>query len=244
MKEYNFRVTRIRCWRLTTSSQDKLNGCAINSNSSSSSSSCLNNGTPNTRFELSFEYLISKDQLQWITVVSDQVDNYPYELNGTTLIVLLLFKAILMSICLQGMVEELLMKRNGKKIRRDDQNGVMINGKADRRGSWSYMKRDGSCHQIALPRSVSTDAGLSNSAEVANKVSNNNPKSFTVINVGLNWSQWRLPIRLSMAFRPKAVTSWKTTPSMASETSVTTTYRSKISTLFDRNIISHFFKVL
>ena len=65
------------------------------------------------------------------------------------------------------------MKRNGKKIKREDQNGVMINGKADRRGSWSYMKRDGSCQQIALPRSVSTDAGLSNSADKTNKVSIN-----------------------------------------------------------------------
>jgi sorting nexin-17 len=71
MKEYSFRVTRIRCWRLTTSLQDKLNGCANTGNSSSSS--FQNNGTTNMRFELSFEYLLSKDHLQWITIISDQV---------------------------------------------------------------------------------------------------------------------------------------------------------------------------
>lgn len=40
--------------------------------------------------ELSFEYLIAKNELQWITVVSEQ--------------------AILMSVCLQAMIEELLQK--------------------------------------------------------------------------------------------------------------------------------------
>ncbi|CAG2169867.1 unnamed protein product [Oppiella nova] len=157
MKEYSFRVTRVRCWRLTTSLHDKLNGCAINANTSSSSSSsslssCQSTGAANTRFELSFEYLLSKDHLQWITIISDQ--------------------AILMSVCLQGMVEELLMKRNGKKIKREEPSlQYTTNGTAggSRRGSWSYMKRDGSSHQISLPRSVSTDAGLAYSAEIHNK---------------------------------------------------------------------------
>ncbi|CAG2110155.1 unnamed protein product [Medioppia subpectinata] len=80
--------------------------------------------------------------------------------------------AILMSVCLQGMVEELLMKRNGKKIKREEPAlPTVSNGfGGTRRGSWSYMKRDGSSHQISLPRSVSTDAGLTNSgAELHNK---------------------------------------------------------------------------
>ena len=76
-----------------------------------------------------------------------------------------------MSVCLQGMVEELLMKRNGQKIKREEPIKYNNNNRGDRRGSWSYMKRDGSSHQIALPRSVSTDAGLANSAEATNKVS-------------------------------------------------------------------------
>ena len=47
------------------------------------------------QLELSFEYLMSKDKLQWITISSEQ--------------------AILMSVCLQAMVDELLLKKTGMK---------------------------------------------------------------------------------------------------------------------------------
>jgi sorting nexin-17 len=47
------------------------------------------------QLELSFEYLMSKDKLQWITIASEQ--------------------AILMSVCLQAMVDELLLKKTGMK---------------------------------------------------------------------------------------------------------------------------------
>jgi hypothetical protein len=43
------------------------------------------------KLELSFEYLLSKDRLQWITVDSTQV--------------------IFLSLCLQSMVEELMRKQ-------------------------------------------------------------------------------------------------------------------------------------
>ena len=43
------------------------------------------------KLELSFEYLLSKDRLQWITVDSPQV--------------------IFLSLCLQSMVEELMRKQ-------------------------------------------------------------------------------------------------------------------------------------
>ena len=74
----------------------------------------------NSGLELSFEYLMSKDKLQWITVSSEQ--------------------AILMSVCLQSLVDELLMKKNGIQKKQP-----VIN-----KGNWSYMKRDGSCHLISL----------------------------------------------------------------------------------------------
>jgi sorting nexin-17 len=74
----------------------------------------------NSGLELSFEYLMSKDKLQWITVSSEQ--------------------AILMSVCLQSLVDELLMKKNG----------VQKKQPAISKGNWSYMKRDGSCHLITL----------------------------------------------------------------------------------------------
>jgi sorting nexin-17 len=102
VKEGCFKVTRMRCWRITAThnKQDMAANSQMNVNSG---------------LELSFEYLMSKDKLQWITVSSEQ--------------------AILMSVCLQSLVDELLMKKKQPAINK---------------GNWSYMKRDGSCHLITL----------------------------------------------------------------------------------------------
>ncbi|XP_017772608.1 PREDICTED: sorting nexin-17 [Nicrophorus vespilloides] len=107
VKEGCFKVTRMRCWRITAI-HNKMN---IASNSSSSL---------NSDVELSFEYLMSKDNLQWVSIMSSQ--------------------AILMSICLQSMVDELLLVKNGLRPRQ-------VN---DARRNWSYMKRDGSSQIISL----------------------------------------------------------------------------------------------
>lgn len=63
---------------------------------------------------------MAKDKLQWITISSDQ--------------------ATLMSVCLQSLVDELLLKKNGAKRRNYSMS----------KGNWSYMKRDGSSHMISL----------------------------------------------------------------------------------------------
>lgn len=63
---------------------------------------------------------MSKDKLQWITISSEQ--------------------AILMSVCLQSLVDELLLKKNGVRKRQC----LKANSK------WTYMKRDGSCQLIAI----------------------------------------------------------------------------------------------
>ncbi|XP_040282792.1 sorting nexin-17 [Bufo bufo] len=84
IKEGSFKVTRMRCWRVT-SSVPFSNGT----------------GSPNkseARLELAFEYLMSKDRLQWITISSPQ--------------------AIMMSICLQSMVDELMVKKSGGSIKK------------------------------------------------------------------------------------------------------------------------------
>lgn len=81
-KEVSFKVTRIRCWRLINSVEGMLRRP-------------LDGSAQLQKLELSFEYLISKDNLRWITVESDQ--------------------AVLISMSLQGMVDELLMKRKGLK---------------------------------------------------------------------------------------------------------------------------------
>uniref|UniRef100_A0A674MA00 Sorting nexin-17 n=1 Tax=Takifugu rubripes TaxID=31033 RepID=A0A674MA00_TAKRU len=91
MKEGSFKVTRMRCWRVT---------------SSVSGSSPEGWTEPHVKLELAFEYLMSKDRLQWVTITSQQ--------------------AIMMSICLQSMVDELMVKKSGgsiKKMLRKRHNG-------------------------------------------------------------------------------------------------------------------------
>ncbi|XP_064480852.1 sorting nexin-17-like [Ornithodoros turicata] len=125
VKEVSFRVTRIRCWRIITSVGEEEEPKA------------------DKRLELSFEYLVSKTALQWITVVSDQ--------------------AILLSMCLQGMVGELLLKKNGSTKPAEMQRSK------GRRGSWSFMKRDGSSYQISVSRSASSDGILQDTREDTKK---------------------------------------------------------------------------
>ncbi|KAK7603153.1 hypothetical protein V9T40_003152 [Parthenolecanium corni] len=67
--ESRFRITRIRCWKITPLSEF------------------------NKEVQLSFEYLVSADKLQWITVISQSV--------------------FFISVCLQATVDELMMKKNG-----------------------------------------------------------------------------------------------------------------------------------
>ena len=81
IKEVVFKVTRIRCWRIMTAGKPVVGGAA--------------RADQGAKLELSFEYLVAADKLQWITVVSGQ--------------------AILMSLCLQSMVEELVRIKAGEK---------------------------------------------------------------------------------------------------------------------------------
>ncbi|XP_038840363.1 sorting nexin-17 [Salvelinus namaycush] len=90
MKEGSFKVTRMRCWRVTSSQVPVANGTA--STSPCSSAKC------EVKLELAFEYLMSKDRLQWVTITSPQ--------------------AIMMSICLQSMVDELMVKKSGGSIKK------------------------------------------------------------------------------------------------------------------------------
>ena len=69
-----------------------LNGAPLTAAATTTANNKLE---PEAKLELSFEYLVAADKLVWITVVSSQ--------------------AILMSICLQSMVEELVRIRAGEK---------------------------------------------------------------------------------------------------------------------------------
>uniref|UniRef100_H0ZX23 Sorting nexin-17 n=1 Tax=Taeniopygia guttata TaxID=59729 RepID=H0ZX23_TAEGU len=86
IKEGSFKVTRMRCWRVTSS-------VPMNNGPSGSSP-----GKSEVKLELAFEYLMSKDRLQWVTITSPQ--------------------AIMLSICLQSMVDELMVKKSGGSIRK------------------------------------------------------------------------------------------------------------------------------
>ncbi|XP_067621305.1 sorting nexin-17 [Eurosta solidaginis] len=88
--ETKFRVTRMRCWRVTS----MHNGNSTTMESPSSMTTCAGANTGNrygkseTNLQLAFEYLMSKQNLRWITITSSQ--------------------AMLMSVSLQSMVDELL----------------------------------------------------------------------------------------------------------------------------------------
>ncbi|XP_032677769.1 sorting nexin-17 [Odontomachus brunneus] len=94
--EVVFKVSRMRCWRITTM-QNGMQHCEDNNE---------------CNLELSFEYLVARNELQWITIASEQ--------------------AILMSVCLQAMIDELLQKCVvGSKIQTVPEK------------SWTYVMRDG-----------------------------------------------------------------------------------------------------
>jgi sorting nexin-17 len=81
---------------MTAYSFQKIECCCCLQNGETSAGGSSSHANPGqAQLELSFEYLMSKDKLQWITIASEQ--------------------AILMSVCLQAMVDELLLKKTGMK---------------------------------------------------------------------------------------------------------------------------------
>lgn len=93
-KEGIFKITRMRCWRITNSAEKEARR-------SSGPAPLVTDGsrkTDDSQLELSFEYLVAKNKLQWVTIRSKQ--------------------AILISLCLQSMVDELLLQKKGGHIKR------------------------------------------------------------------------------------------------------------------------------
>ncbi|KAK2192521.1 hypothetical protein NP493_28g03019 [Ridgeia piscesae] len=66
VKEVTFRVTRMRCWRITSTVLDE----DLEAGDRTSPTDPLP-----CRLELAFEYLFGKDNLKWVTVKSDQVSD-------------------------------------------------------------------------------------------------------------------------------------------------------------------------
>lgn len=121
-QESRFKVTRMRCWRVTTNYNVRLLSFDVvldftnwfarahrlqqndGSNEDASpesghSRNSISNLSQNYRLmELSFEYLMAKNTLQWITISSEQ--------------------SMLMSLCLQSIVDELLSQKDGNELSR------------------------------------------------------------------------------------------------------------------------------
>ena len=82
IREFVFKITRMRCWR-------------IMKGESATNNQLGNLKSDGKQLELSFEYLVTPEKMEWVTIISHQ--------------------AILMSMCLQSMVEELVRIRSGEK---------------------------------------------------------------------------------------------------------------------------------
>ncbi|CAH2258440.1 jg4181 [Pararge aegeria aegeria] len=81
---------------------------------------------PSKNFELSFEYLLSKDNLVWVTLRTEH--------------------AIFISVCLQSIVDELMRQKNGEGP----------TSPRCKRASLAYLRRDGSTHLITPSSSSDT----------------------------------------------------------------------------------------
>lgn len=118
-QETKFKITRMRCWRVTTNynvrfflkhfvschSKKKKIPSSLEQNEENSSRSTAdagcnsNNDSQCPTMELSFEYLMAKNTLQWITISSEH--------------------AMLISVCLQSIVDELLNQKDGHDLRQN-----------------------------------------------------------------------------------------------------------------------------
>jgi sorting nexin-17 len=123
-QETKFRVTRMRCWRVTTIA-----------NTSKKYSD-------NYSYELSFEYLMSKNCLKWVKLITEQamlisvclqVSSHNNELISVNLKKINLF---LLTIS-QSMVDELLNQKNGSDI-----NNMNIKSSLDTQLEYIKIRRD------------------------------------------------------------------------------------------------------
>ena len=109
-KDFILRITRIRCWRLTT-------GFDLRSPYGARKAPLLASPEDDHKYELSIEYLISKDDLRWIVVKSEQ--------------------AVLMSTCLKSVIEELVLKKNQLPLYEEKSSEISVNL---RKNSCNYYK--------------------------------------------------------------------------------------------------------
>lgn len=145
-KEFILRINRIKCWRLTT-------GFDLRS-PYNRKTSFLGDSENDHKYELSIEYLISKDDLRWIVIKSEQ--------------------AVLMSICLKSIIEELVLKKNNLPLYDEKSSEISVNL---RKNSCNYYKsNDKSLNNNldftkTIEKSISVETFLVASNKVSSKKS-------------------------------------------------------------------------
>ncbi|CRK86367.1 CLUMA_CG000078, isoform A [Clunio marinus] len=146
IQETKFRVTRMRCWRVTTISSDTNNDKKIKTREK-----CR------YTYELSFEYLMAKNCLKWIKLVTEQ--------------------AMLISVCLQSMVDELLNQKNGYDINNInttlalDQQLDYIKRDDNSIGRLSESTSDGSINSLNEMKPITKISNETAKSKIKNKVS-------------------------------------------------------------------------
>lgn len=118
----------MRCWRVTTNYTDAEDTGGGGGVGGVTTGAVQNIG-------LSFEYLMAKNCLQWVTITSEH--------------------AMLMSVCLQSMVDELLSQKDGQGLC-----GGPINcgGRPD--PMLAYVRRDGNIRRVSESSSTDTISSL------------------------------------------------------------------------------------
>lgn len=130
VQQGSFKVTRMRCWRITATSE--LN----------------ENGKKEEHLELAFEYLLRKDQMQWITIYSDD--------------------AILMSLCLQSIVDEILRIKEGRPVKKPKDRS-----KTKKETIPDYQRND------SISSAASTEGDAEEENKDVNKKNNNSTSPLT-----------------------------------------------------------------
>lgn len=170
--ETKFRVTRMRCWRVIT-----LHG----TNTSKEK--------PPHNLQLSFEYLISKDNLRWITITSPQ--------------------AMLISVCLQNMVDELLHQKDeilttelGQEQRKMPNDSDSVNNSVT-----ISQKLNTSGLSTASAFSTSSTSSTTSSASSASSSTSSTPSSIYSMDVGPVHPVTLLSQRILSKHHPKVTSS-------------------------------------
>lgn len=103
IQETKFKVTRMRCWRVTTILKDDVK------KTRDRDGNCYT-------YELSFEYLMAKNSLKWIKLTTEQAMIISVCLQVRILCLYCVINVNLTNLCFQSMVDELVNQKSGYDV--------------------------------------------------------------------------------------------------------------------------------